>query len=300
LIIDNLPPLGALQLEGIGSLDESDLHFVNALASLVSVALDRYYKTKWERENKEREAQENLKLLVHSQDKVQNLESERKLREAFVSLLTHDLRTPLSVVLGSAQMILRQPDDLRAHKKSAKLIILQVNRAGKMITDLLDANRIRSGEGLQIRKEKIEVTHLVQETLSELSVVHGERFEFKGTQEMECSADPRGIRRIVENLCNNAVKYGSSTGPVTVEVKENAADVFLSVSNEGSYISPENQRTLFDQFRRTKEAEVSEMKGWGIGLALVRGVAEAHGGSVSVKSDPTSGTVFTVSIPKGT
>ena len=298
LIIDDLPPLGALQLEGTASLDEKDLEFVIALANLVSVALDRYYKTVRERDSQEEKARSNLKILFHSQDKVQNLESERDLREAFVSLLTHDLRTPLSIVLASAQFILRSPNDVEATKKSALRIVKSVNRAGQMITDLLDANRIRSGEKLPVNIESIDITELIQNTLNELSVIHGNRFIFKATDKIECDVDSRGIQRIIENLCNNAIKYGSSTTPVTIVIKQTPTDTVISVCNEGEVISAEDQKSLFLQFRRSESAAVSSNKGWGIGLTLVRGVAEAHGGCVTVKSDKANGTVFTVTLPR--
>jgi signal transduction histidine kinase len=285
LIIDNLPPLGALQLEGTSKLDEGDLDFVIALANLVSVALDRFYKTK-----KEYQRQRN---------EVLDLESQRDLREAFVNLLTHDLRTPMSVILGSAQMILKKPDDTKAIKKSADRIVTHVERAGKMISDLLDANLIHSGEGLHAHKEKVNVTDLVKKTLDELSIINPGRFHFEGSGNIVFSLDSNGLRRIVENLCNNAIKYGSKTDPVTIKLEEDSLDIVLSVSNLGSYILPEDQETLFQQFHRTSSAHSGEVEGWGIGLTLVRGVAEAHGGKVSVSSDPVTGTVFTVTLPKG-
>lgn len=299
LVIDNLPPLGALQLEASVSLDEDDLKFVNALANLVSVALDRYYKSKWERQKREQEARNHLNLLYRSQDKVEGLESERALREAFVSLLTHDLRTPLSVVLGSAQMILRKPDDREANQKSARTIVTQVNRAGQMITDLLDANRIRSGEALPLIKEKIEIQELIKNTLQELSIIHGNRFVFKNTEKIDCVVDVRGVRRIIENLCNNAVKYGSPDTPVNIELKYSSKDIFISVCNQGNVISAEDQKSLFQQFKRGESAATRKNRGWGIGLTLVKGVAEAHGGNVTVSSDTKNGTVFKVTLPRG-
>lgn len=299
LAIDYLPPLGILQLEGSGYLNEEDLKFVSALANLVAVALDRYYKSKFAREFREKEAKTNLNMLYGAQSKVEDLESERELREAFVSLLTHDLRTPLTVILGSAQMILRRPSDLETTKKSALIIVVHANRAGQMITDLLDANRLRSGQGLSLIKAKIDIAELIQNTLSELSIIHGNRFIFKDTQETQCLVDARGVRRIIENLCNNAIKYGSPTTPVVLGLKHTANDITMTVCNEGNVISSEDQKSLFQQFRRSEAASLSNIQGWGIGLALVRGVAEAHGGSVAVSSDFKNGTVFTVVLPRG-
>lgn len=287
LIIYNLPPLGALQLEGGSALDETDLEFVSALADLVSVALDRFYRFELEKELRKR-----------LQNKVENLENERELREAFVSLLTHDLRTPLSVILGSAQFILRKPDDQKSINMFADKIVKHVNRVGQMITNLLDANRIHSGEKLPLKLEAVNMCNLIEETVAELVTIHGDRFVIKCAASVDIFCDPNGIRRIIENLCNNAIKYGFSDTPVMLKVQEQGEDIQISVHNFGDIISIEDQKSLFEQFRRTQSALGGAIKGWGIGLTLVRGVAEAHGGSVAVESKPDSGTVFTVTLPK--
>jgi signal transduction histidine kinase len=298
LIIDNLHPLGALQLEGAAPLDEKDLEFVSALTNLVTVAIDRSYKTLREREARDDEARENLKILYNSQDKVETLESERELREAFVSLLIHDLITPLSIVLGAAQMILRKPEDSAAHLKSARMIEAQAHRAGQMISDLLDANRIRSGEALALNKTTVDLAALVAGTLSDLAIVHGPRFAFEAPGRIDALVDARGVRRIVENLCNNAIKYGAANAPVTVALTHTETHVTLTVTNRGNAIPAEEQGSLFHQFRRTRAAQAGKKKGWGIGLTLVRGVAEAHGGIVTVFSDRENGTVFSVTLPR--
>lgn len=298
LIIDNLPPLGAIQFEGASKLDEMDLEFVNAMADLISVALDRSYKTKIEREFREKEARESLTKLYRSQDKIDTLETERELREAFVSLLTHDLRTPLTVILGAAQQILRKSSDSEFTHANALKIVKQVDRVGKMVSDLLDANRIRSGETLPLKREMVELASLIQETLIDLTIIHGDRFVFMGSETVETHIDRNGIRRIIENLSNNAIKYGSPNTPVIITLEQDEKNVFICVQNEGDPISSEDQKSLFKQFRRTEKADKSHNKGWGIGLTLVRGVAEAHGGNVTVKSEPQIGTVFTVTLPK--
>jgi signal transduction histidine kinase len=285
-----------LQLEGAGPLNEKDLDFASALTNLVTVALDRYYKAKKERDKQEEEARRNLKILCHSQDRVLKLESERDLREAFVSLLIHDLITPLSIILGSAQMILRKPSE--SHVKPAGMIVAQTNRAGKMVTDLLDANRIRGGEKVSLIKEETNITQMVQTTLSELSVIHGDRFILNAQENVHGRVDPRGIRRIIENLCTNAIKYGSSDNPVVVDLQQTMTATVLCVRNQGNVISANDQESLFNQFKRSDSASSGTQKGWGIGLTLVRGVAEAHGGKVTVSSDAIKGTVFTVTLPR--
>lgn len=298
MIIDRLPPLGALQLEGASELDEHDLQFADAFVDLMSVAIDRYYKTRREREIQQDEARTNLKTLYHSLHKVENLETERELREAFVSLLTHDLRSPLSTILGSAQFILHKPNNDEIAQASARKIVKSVNRAGRMITDLLDANRIRSGEKLPVKKHLVEMSELIESTIADLCTIHGERFVFLSEGKMEVSVDENGIRRIIENLSSNAIKYGRANALVTITLSELDGHFSISIHNQGDPISESDQKSLFQQFRRTESAENSNAKGWGIGLTVVRGICDAHNGTVGIESHPGTGTIFTVKIPK--
>lgn len=294
LVVDQLSAFGILQLEGSLRLNEKDLEFIGALADLIAISVDRHYKTKFEQELRKREAQVSSSKLTLSQTHVLDLETERELRESFVSLLTHDLRTPLTAIKMSAQLIKRHSEDFSAVQSYAQRINKSVERADKMISDLLDANRIRSGEKLPLNIELVDLPVLVTKTLAELTSVHGERFTLKADESIVGYWDSRGLRRIVENLCNNAIKYGSSDGMITVIIAKKDKNVIIEVKNIGNPISHEDQKFLFQQFHRGRKTVA---KGWGIGLTLVRGVAEAHGGTVEVKSEIETGTIFTVSIP---
>lgn len=288
LIVDGLPAHGVIQLQGVSKLNERDLEFVDALAGLIAVALDRYYKTLAETEV--RLAQDQLNT-----EKISRLEIERELREGFVSLLTHDLRTPLAAAKLSAQLINGNGEN---NQEFVKRIVRNVNRADEMISNLLDANRIRSGEKLPIHPEPMELNQLIHETLADLILVHGERFVYSSAGPVHGKWDPRGVRRIVDNLCNNAIKYGASETPVVINLEQNDQEVWISIQNQGELISLADQKSIFQQFRRTETAQTGKKRGWGIGLTLVKGVAEAHGGSVTVKSEVRSGTVFIVTLPK--
>ncbi|HXH73521.1 MAG TPA: ATP-binding protein [Bacteriovoracaceae bacterium] len=105
-----------------------------------------------------------------------------------------------------------------------------------------------------------------------------------------------GIRRIIENLCNNAIKYVSPHTPVTVRIDEDKDFVYLKVHNEGRVIPLRQQEKLFDPFKRAEGRTVGQ-EGWGVGLTLVKGQADAHDGSVSVESTLEKGTTFTVGLP---
>ena len=105
------------------------------------------------------------------------------------------------------------------------------------------------------------------------------------------------MTRIVENLVGNAFKYGGERSPVAVWLYPAGADAVLEVSNAGRPIPPQELRQLFDPFRRSNAAFAGGTKGWGIGLALVRGMAEAHGGEVGVRSIPGEHTTFWFTLP---
>lgn len=294
LVVDHLPAFGILQLEGARRLNEKDLEFIGALADHIAVFIDRHYKTQIEKELREKEVEESLIKLSRSETHVSDLENQRELRENFVSLLSHDLRTPLSGIKMNAQLIERNTEDKEAIKNYAQRIDNSVNRADQMISDLLDANLIRSGEKLPLKIESVELLSLVKATLHELSIVHGDRFILNADKVIMGHWDPKGIRRILENLCNNAVKYGSVEGKITITLKMKGGNVFLEVHNTGSIIPSEDQKYLFQQFHQGRK---NVTKGWGIGLTLVRGVAEAHGGMVDVESEMETGTIFTVALP---
>jgi signal transduction histidine kinase len=137
-------------------------------------------------------------------------------------------------------------------------------------------------------------------TLGELSSVYGDRFVLKGRKTADGNWSKHGMRRVLENLVTNAVKYGDPDRPITVCVESDSANrLILSVHNFGNPIPLEEQPTLFQQFRRATFAQEGAQKGWGLGLTVVRGIVESHGGEIKVESGPTEGTVFRVVLNQG-
>lgn len=228
---------------------------------------------------------------------VQQLEQERDLRERFVQSLTHDLRSPLSAARMSAAMLGRKASDPAAVQRLAGRIVGTLDRIDRMIRDLLDVSRIKAGEAVSLDVQRCDLGEIARSTLEDLATVHGDRFVLHVDPPIEGHWCCHGLRRIIENLCVNAVKYGDPGRPVTVRVKKEAQQVRIEVHNSGKAITPEDQASLFQPFRRTAEARSGGQRGWGIGLALVRAIATAHGGSVGVESSPERGTTFRVVLP---
>lgn len=226
------------------------------------------------------------------------LEQEREMREQFVVTLTHDLRTPLAAAQMGSYLMSRKADEPVEVVKLTSRIIRNLDRIDQMIRDLLDANRIRAGERLPIDVEQCELRGLVSETLDELATIHGDRFGLQAMEAIDGHWSVSGIRRILENLCGNAIKYGAPAGPVTIRLlRHGSAQVQIEVHNEGSTITLEDQLNMFKPFRRNGSGALEKEKGWGLGLTVVRGIAEAHSGTVEVESFPGRGTTFRVTLP---
>lgn len=228
----------------------------------------------------------------------EHLLEERELREQFVATLTHDLRTPLTAAKLSAQFLKRKTKDPEAIEKIAMRISDNLERSDIMIRDLLDANRIRAGEKLPLELADCDVADVLRATLEELGSVHGERFVCKAPEHLECHVSCYGLRRVIENLCANAIKYGSPNAEVTVNLQDKKDHFKLEVHNWGVPIPPQELQLLFEPYRRSRSAERGTQKGWGLGLTLVKGITETHGGSVHVESSDEAGTIFAVTIPK--
>jgi PAS domain S-box-containing protein len=228
-----------------------------------------------------------------------SLQDERELRERFVSTLAHDLRTPLTATRMSSQLLLRSAGDPARLQKLASRIADNIDRADQMIRDLLDANRLKAGERLPLEVGRCSLKEVARQTLDELSSIHGDRFVLRARAPLEGLWSSSGIRRILENLCGNSVKYGAPHRPVTVSLEEEGGKARIQVHNEGTPIPEAELPKLFEPFRRSDAARASGERGWGLGLTLVKGLAEAHGGTVSVRSSQEQGTVFTVILPPG-
>jgi signal transduction histidine kinase len=229
---------------------------------------------------------------------VGKLSVEKALRETFVFALTHDLRTPLTSAKVSAQLLMRESDNPAFIPLVSGRIVRSIDRIDHMIQDLLDANRIRAGEKLPLKPTEFDLAELVRSTLEELSLVHGDRFKVQTESGLVGTWSRDDLQRAIENLVGNAVKYGDRDRPVTVSVKKGSKDqAVLTVQNFGRIIPQDEQATLFEQFRRTAGAEAGDQKGWGIGLTLVRGIAEAHGGAADVESTERDGTTFRLVLP---
>ena len=219
------------------------------------------------------------------------------IQQLFINTLTHDLKNPLTAANVSAQVILRRPADTGVCTASANRILNSLNRLEGMINNLLDVNRIRAGEPLALRFTHCDLKETIHTSVDEMSVIYGDRFLLDAKESVEGYWSPEGLRRAIENLVENAVKYSTPGTPIAISLRRMQDAFELSVHNQGTPI-PENEiPLLFEQYRRSKSAEDDHKPGWGLGLALVKGVVDAHNGNVRAESAPGTGTRFVLEVP---
>jgi signal transduction histidine kinase len=164
-----------------------------------------------------------------------------------------------------------------------------------MIQDLLDSAKFHAGERLQLRLEEFDMQVLAEEVCRQFMTLHGPRFQLVG-QSVLGWWDREAIKRAMENLIGNALKYGASETPVRINIESIQGRVMLTVHNEGEPIPPEEIENIFQVFKRATTAKGGNKGGWGIGLPYVRSVAESHGGSLAVDSAAPRGTTFMIDI----
>jgi signal transduction histidine kinase len=233
-----------------------------------------------------------------SQIEIEKFKVGQETGERFVSMLAHDLRTPLTAATLSAAMILRQSGLPEKVQLYAKKVGEGLERIENMISHLLDANKIRAGEVIPMHAVECDLGAEIGVTLEVLKIIYGDRFIFNVIGDLKGQWDQVGLRRITENLCSNAIKYGSAKRPVHVDLTGEDSGISLSVCNEGEVLSAFDQKNIFRYMQRSSSAESSDRQGWGIGLTKVREVAESNGGTVEVQSSKETGTRFVVRLPR--
>jgi signal transduction histidine kinase len=218
------------------------------------------------------------------------------LRQKFIAALTHDLRNPLSNAHVYAQLIERTTDPVKT-KEFAGKILDSLKKMDGMIQELLDSAARQSGERLRLHLEEFDLQEVVKEVCDQVAAKHGPRFQLLGDT-AEVWWDRAAIRRAMENMLGNAVKYSAPDTPIRVNIASVDDRTMLSVHNEGEPVPPDQMESIFQVFVRAEAVKKGNKEGWGIGLPYVRSVAESHGGSVTLDSAAARGTTFLMDMPK--
>jgi signal transduction histidine kinase len=217
------------------------------------------------------------------------------MRERFAGALAHDLRQPVSNIAMGAQLILRL-NPPPAIAEWAGRIVKNGERMAAMLKELLDALSIQAGDRLKLALAQFDMLALVESVAQRARDYQGADVRVDGIAVTGWWNQP-AIERALENLLNNAQKYGDPGTPIEIRLRADNERAVVSVHNQGKPIPPGELEAIFQQFVRAKDAPDPSTGSWGLGLPYVRTVAQSHGGSAVVFSDAASGTVFVIDLP---
>ena len=229
-----------------------------------------------------------------------NLRIEQSSRERYqqaMHFVTHEMRTPLSAIQGSSELISRYALNDEKRKQIALLINSESKRLARMVEIFLNVERLSAGQ-MQLKRETISVKQMVEVCVERVRPL-GERKHIAISlepvaEELYLAGDRELIEYACYNLLTNAVKYSPQRTTVTISAWKDAGHVRIAVRDQGIGIDQKEVKQIFQKFYRTRKAEESGEAGTGIGLSIVQQIVEQHGGRIEVTSQPGSGSCFTL------
>ena len=243
-------------------------------------------------------AVENAQLYREAQDAV-------RARDQFLSIASHELKTPLTSLLGHAQLLQRRhmrdgvlPErDLRA----LRVIVGQVERLDKLVVAMLDFSRIQTGQ-LSIERDLLDLRALTQRVVEEAQLaVERHTITLGGLDEpLNIEGDELRLEQALQNLIGNAIKYSPEGGVIRVRLGRRAAWAYVTVADQGIGIPEEALPRLFQRFYRAGNVSAQQISGLGLGLYVVKEIVSLHGGEVDVTSREGRGSTFTMRLPLAT
>jgi signal transduction histidine kinase len=241
---------------------------------------------------------QNIRAYESERATVAELRRLSALRADFVSLVSHELRSPMAAVIGAARTLEERWRELTADQRTAFLALIadETNRLATLIGDVLDTSRIEAGT-FSYRFGEVDVGELVRDTVAGFAL-HQEEVTVVAHTEWQLPnvrGDRERLRQVLQNLLENAVKYSRAGEEIDVRTWAKNGRVHVAVEDTGSGIPREQHGLIFERFGR---ANVGLGKpGTGLGLFIARSIAEAHGGRLTVESAPGEGATFTLELP---
>lgn len=219
-------------------------------------------------------------------------------KDEFISIASHELKTPLTSVKGYVQLLERSIDkgDVQTVKKHLLKAQTQLDKLNNLIADLLDMSKIESGK-LKFNKQNFYIGDLLKNIVEVMAQSFPDyKITVNGTVENCIFGDEMRIEQVIINFLTNAIKYSPGTSEVLINVREENERIYLGVRDYGIGIAPEQQKSLFEKFYRVEETAL-HFQGLGIGLYISAEIIRRHGGKVGVESTIGEGSEFYFEIP---
>lgn len=241
--------------------------------------------------------------LLHLRDVTREREID-EMKSNFISLVSHEMRTPMTSILGfSSYLLSGKLGELSDQQRTAAdSIHRQARRLSAIISDFLDVARIESGR-IKLRAEPVPLRDVTAKVLAELSPQAQEKnlsLRLDGPpdgSEVYARGDEQRLAQVLTNLVGNSLKFTGEGGTVSVRIRRQETTVVVEVEDTGCGIPPEELPRIFDRFYQVERVVERRTGGTGLGLAIVKNIVEAHGGEVAVRSELGKGTVFRFTLP---
>ena len=247
---------------------------------------------------------EREQLLLREHELRETAEEANRLKDEFLAIMSHELRNPLNVILGYAELLLRM-DEIKSSdnlRRMADAVKRNAVTQSKLIRDLLDLSRLRSGK-LELNRQTVSPVVSIEnaiETVRQDAASKGIEIAIEAPDDaLFVEADPVRLEQIIWNLLNNSVKFTPSAGRIVVRLEEQGDEIMLTVADDGQGIDSSFLPHIFEIFRQADSGTSRTQSGMGIGLAVVQQLVELHGGSVSAYSAGVGqGATFTIRLPR--
>lgn len=239
------------------------------------------------------------RLSTQLNEMISRLENSFEQMSQFISNVSHELRTPLAALRGSSEIALRGDRSQQEYRALLERNLGELDRLGQTVSDLLAVARAEAGQLVLKRRPEdlVELTRDAVESTRALADERGIAIEFQADGEITAEVDPTHFLRLLINLLDNAIKYNRSNGRVDVSMKTLDGWALISITDTGPGIPAGELPHIFDRFYRGQGEHSESIGGTGLGLGLANGVVVAHGGRLTVESQPGEGCTFRVWLP---
>jgi heavy metal sensor kinase len=247
----------------------------------------------------ENAAEEVAALGASFNDLLARLDQSFDAMRRFVADASHELRTPISVIRGEAEVALSQERGTAEYRESLSIVLDEARRLTRLVEDLLNLARADAGH-VKLQTHDFYLNELLAECCRSVQGLAGARgltLECRAGADLQFTGDEQLLRRLIVNLLDNAIRYTPAGGKVSAALEAADGAVRLRVSDTGIGIAPVDAPRVFERFYRAGEARSRQDGGFGLGLAIVKWIAESHAGVVECSSECGAGACFTVTLP---
>ncbi|HEX7191812.1 MAG TPA: ATP-binding protein [Thermoanaerobaculia bacterium] len=244
---------------------------------------------------------ENAKLYTEQVDARRKVEDLSRLKDEFLSIASHELRTPVTSIKGYTQLAktLIREGELNTSEEYLEIALDQIDRMSRLILELLDVSRIETGR-LEIRREPIHWPGFVRDVVHHHHTSYSDRrfhLNLPDRSTRIVNGDRDRLEQVLGNLLENAVKYSPEGSDIYVVVEDRSDSVVTAISDRGIGIPADEIQQVFERFHRGRQVSSTNYGGLGLGLYITKQIIERHGGSIWVESKEGSGTTFFFSLP---